>query len=108
MSTVDVMLTCRDCGDSFIFSDDERQTFAALGRYNAPSRCAACRTARKTHQVESGTAGVPPRFRERDEIRTTINCSACGQVAVVPFAPRPGRGAYCFACLRRRRIEGDN
>jgi CxxC-x17-CxxC domain-containing protein len=103
----DALLTCRDCGGSFIFSEDERRAFAVLGHRHAPSRCAACRAARKTRQAESGGPAIAPRFRELQQTPTTVICSACGESAVVPFAARAGRSVYCPACFQRRRREGD-
>ncbi|MBV8717286.1 MAG: zinc-ribbon domain containing protein [Chloroflexi bacterium] len=107
LRSADATLTCRDCGSSFAFSDDERRSFANLGHDHAPSRCSACREARKARQAESGTRGVAPGFRELRQTRTTITCSACGESAVVPFAARAGRSVYCAACFQRRRREGD-
>jgi CxxC-x17-CxxC domain-containing protein len=104
---VDCVLICRDCGGSFTFSDDERRLFAALGHVHAPSRCIACRTARKTRQAERGAHTAAPGFRELRQTQTTIICSSCGESAVVPFAARPGRSVYCAACFQRRRLEPD-
>jgi CxxC-x17-CxxC domain-containing protein len=106
MLPTDAVLTCRNCGGSFIFSDDERRSFAALGYLHPPSRCSVCRMTRKTRQAERGTRAVAPRFRELQQPRTTVLCSACGESAVVPFAARAGRSVYCSACFERRRQEG--
>jgi CxxC-x17-CxxC domain-containing protein len=103
----DPVLSCRDCGDSFAFSDDERRDFAAIGHHHAPSRCSACRAERKSRQAASRTPAVAPRFRELQEVRSTVTCSSCGESTVVPFAARPGRSVYCSACFQRRRLEGD-
>jgi CxxC-x17-CxxC domain-containing protein len=107
MSSPDAVLICRDCGGSFTFSDDERGAFAALGHVHPPSRCSACRTARKTRQAERGTRAVAPGFRELRQTETTIICSVCGESAVVPFAAKAGRSVYCPACFRRRRLAGE-
>jgi CxxC-x17-CxxC domain-containing protein len=107
MLPTDAVLTCRDCGDSFTFSEAERRSFAALGHVHPPSRCSVCRAARKTRQAESGTRAVAPGFRELRQTRTTIVCSSCGESAVVPFAARVGRTVYCSACFQRRRMDGD-
>jgi CxxC-x17-CxxC domain-containing protein len=107
MPPADAVLTCRDCGDSFTFSDDERRSFAARGHLHTPSRCSECRSARKTRQVESGTRAVAPGFRELRQTRTAIVCSSCGESAVVPFAARAGRSVYCSACFQLRRREGE-
>ena len=107
MPPTDAILTCRDCGGPFTFSDDERRSFAALGHFHTPSRCPMCRVARKTRQAESGTRAVAPGFRELQQTRTTVICSSCGESTVVPFAARAGRSVYCSACFQRRRREGD-
>ena len=103
----DAVLTCRDCGDEFAFTDDERRDFAAMGRFHVPSRCAECRAERKSRQAESRAPVVGPRFREVQQVRSTVICSSCGESTVVPFAARPGRTLYCSACYQRRRLEGD-
>jgi len=107
MQPSDGVLTCRDCGAVFPFSDKERRDFEAIGRFNAPSRCAACRAERKSRQADSRTPAVAPRFRELQQVRSTVICSSCGESTVVPFAARPGRSVYCSACFQRRRLEGD-
>jgi CxxC-x17-CxxC domain-containing protein len=107
MTLTDAVLSCRDCRGSFTFSDDERRSFAAIGHFHAPSRCSACRAARKTRQTDSGTRTVAPGFRELQQTWTTVICSSCGESAVVPFAARAGRSVYCSACFQRRRLDGD-
>jgi CxxC-x17-CxxC domain-containing protein len=107
MPPTDPVLTCRDRRGEFGFSDDERRDFATVGRFHAPSRCAACRAERKSRQTESRTPVVAPRFRELQQVRSTVICSSCGASTVVPFAARPGRSVYCSACYQRRRLEGD-
>jgi CxxC-x17-CxxC domain-containing protein len=103
MQPSDPVLTCRDCGDVFAFSDDERTDFAAKGRFHPPSRCTACRASRKSRQADSRTPVVAPRFRELQEVRSTVVCSSCGETTEVPFAAKPGRSVYCSACFQRRR-----
>jgi CxxC-x17-CxxC domain-containing protein len=107
MQPSDAALICRDCGRVFAFTDDERHEFAGMGRFHAPSRCAACRAERKSRQAESRTPVVAPRFRELQQVRSTVICSSCGASTVVPFAARPGRSMYCSACFQRRRLDGD-
>ena len=107
MPPTDAVLTCRDCGGAFTFAEEERRSFAVLGHDHPPSRCSACRAARKTRQAKSGARAVAPGFRQLQQTRTTVICSACGESAVVPFAARAGRSVYCSACFQRRRLEGD-
>jgi CxxC-x17-CxxC domain-containing protein len=107
MLPTDAVLSCRDCGGSISISDEERRFFAALDHVHPPSRCPACREARKTRQAERGTGAVAPGFRELRQTWTTIVCNSCGESAVVPFVARPGRSVYCTACFQRRRLESE-
>jgi len=103
MLPTDIVLFCRDCGGSFTFSDDERGSFAARGHVHPPSRCSACREARKARQAESGIRRAAPGFREFRQMQTTVACSSCHEPAVVPFVVRADRPVYCSACFQRRR-----
>jgi len=100
---MDVLLTCRDCAQSFTFSDDERTSFAARGHTHAPSRCNACREARKSRQDATGGHLPQPGFREFREVRASATCSACGHQTTVPFVVRSDRPVYCSSCFQRRR-----
>jgi len=42
----DKTLTCAECGEDFIFSDDEQQFFNERG-FQEPKRCKPCREKRK-------------------------------------------------------------
>jgi CxxC-x17-CxxC domain-containing protein len=103
MAPGEATLMCRDCNAAFSLSEDERQVLASRGHSHPPSRCPACRAARRTRQAQSGAPRVAPGFRELREVRTTVACSSCGESAVVPFAARSGRPVYCSACFRQRR-----
>lgn len=61
----DKTLVCRDCGAEFVFTAGEQAFYAEKGFQNEPSRCKACRDARKAN----GGAVVmtpPPRDVRRD------------------------------------------
>jgi len=64
MSFADRTLTCRDCGQAFVFTSGEQDFFAQKGFTNDPSRCPTCRAATEASGVaEAGataaaTAGV--------------------------------------------------
>src|SRR5437762_11008830 len=47
VSYADKVLTCRDCGQSFVFTVGEQEFFASRGFTNDPSRCRDCRSARR-------------------------------------------------------------
>src|SRR5437762_8793009 len=101
MAGIDIVLTCRDCGARFGYTEHERELLASEGRHHPPARCVDCREARKRRQAETGSQPVPPGFRELRQTETTIVCSSCGHESVVPFAVRAGRPVYCSPCYRR-------
>ena len=83
----DRTLTCRDCGDRFLFSAGEQQFFASKGLQNDPQRCPSCRAVAKRNR----TVGGPREYH-------AAVCAQCGQQAMVPFAPRNDRPVYCSSC----------
>ena len=107
MSPGDAVLICRDCKQSFTFTDSDRVEFASQGLSHAPSRCPDCRAERKSRQDLAGGTLPAPRFRDRREhvvaTMTTTTCGACGGEAAVPFVPRRNQVAYCSPCFEKRR-----
>ena len=87
----DRTLTCRDCGDSFIFSGGEQRFFAEKGLQNVPQRCPSCRANAKRVRM-----GGPREYH-------AAVCNACGNQAMVPFAPRTDRPVYCSSCFDKVR-----
>ena len=53
----DKTLTCKDCGNEFVFTAGEQEFYAEKGFQNEPTRCKDCRTAKKNSRRE------PPRRR---------------------------------------------
>jgi CxxC-x17-CxxC domain-containing protein len=92
----DRSLTCRDCGESFVFSSGEQAFFASKGLTNDPQRCVSCRAAAK-----SARNGAPGASREYH----AAVCNSCGQQAMVPFQPRHDRPVYCSSCFDKVRAE---
>lgn len=43
----DKNITCKDCGNSFVFSEGEQEFYKEKGFENEPQRCPDCRRARK-------------------------------------------------------------
>jgi CxxC-x17-CxxC domain-containing protein len=91
----DRTLTCRDCGESFVFSAGEQQFFATKGLVNDPQRCPSCRASAK----RARSSGTAPGGREYH----AAVCNSCGGQAVVPFAPRADRPVYCSNCFDKVR-----
>jgi len=108
MPPADVVLTCRDCALGFVFTSEERESQAHLGRSHPPSRCPDCRAERKARQDLMGGFRAAPGFRDRrEQPMTTTTCSACGKPAVLPFIVRGDRVAYCSPCFEQRRAGGE-
>lgn len=52
VSVADKTITCRDCGQPFVFSASEQSFFAERG-FTDPVRCLACRRALKARKAEA-------------------------------------------------------
>ena len=95
MSFQDKTLTCRDCGQNFVFTSGEQDFYATRGLTNEPGRCPDCRSARRG---SSGGGGGGGRSREMFD----VICSNCGQQTQVPFQPTSGRPVYCSDCFSKQ------
>lgn len=93
MVTADKTLVCRDCGQSFVFTQAEQEFFSRKGYTNVPGRCLPCRQVRR---AQNGAEGAPARAREF----FTVACAECGAESRVPFKPTQGRPVYCSDCFR--------
>ena len=109
MSYADKTLTCRDCGQAFVFTSGEQEFHASKGFQNEPSRCPDCRSARKASRGESGgysSGGYGYDRQERQMFSAT--CSECGNEARVPFQPRGDKPVYCSDCFSRQRSSSSS
>ena len=98
----DRILTCRDCGQDFTFTAGEQEFYASRGLTNDPSRCPACRAARR-----NGQSSAPrPRSNSGEHYETT--CATCGRPTSVPFIPSAGRPVYCNECFQAQRASRGN
>ena len=91
----DETLVCRDCNNEFVFSASEQAFFAEKGFMNKPSRCAACRAARRAQN------GGAPGTRQMYE----VICDGCGATTQVPFQPKGDRPVYCRECFNAQRAD---
>ena len=89
----DKTLVCKDCGAEFVFTAGVQVFYAEMGFLNEPTRCKACRQARKA----SRPAADAPR-QMHDAI-----CAQCGAATQVPFVPKNDRPIYCSECFAARR-----
>jgi CxxC-x17-CxxC domain-containing protein len=120
MTLIDRTLTCRDCGQQFVFTAGEQEFFHSRGLMNEPGRCPACRAARKAGRADAGgyayssesagfTGAHGPRGsggydRPRRELFPAV-CSACGKATRVPFQPRGDKPVYCSDCFESVRAN---
>ena len=81
-------ITCRDCGATFVFTVEEQEFFAQKGYMNDPTRCKACRVARKNND------------RQAKEMHPAV-CATCGKQTQVPFKPRTDKPVYCSDCFKK-------
>src|SRR5690242_10086212 len=113
MSFADRTLTCRDCGQQFVFTAGEQEFYQSRGLTNEPGRCPDCRAARKASQggggggyayssSSDGMGGGGGYDRPRREM-FTATCSQCGGEARVPFEPRGDKPVYCSNCFEQIR-----
>ena len=58
-TTADQNLTCRDCKSSFVFTVGEQKFFAEKS-FSPPTRCKACRQARKDQRPSEGASNFGP------------------------------------------------
>jgi len=112
MSFSDRTLTCRDCGQQFVFTAGEQDFYQSRGLTNEPGRCPECRRARKqsgggggrggyaySTATDYGTSGGSGGYsRPRREMHSAT-CSQCGKETQVPFQPRGDKPVYCSDCF---------
>jgi CxxC-x17-CxxC domain-containing protein len=101
MALADQTLYCRDCNQEFAFTVGEQEFYESRGLTNAPSRCPACRAARKGQGggYGGGRSSGGGGYREARQMYTAT-CASCGQEAQVPFQPREDRPVYCSNCYQ--------
>ena len=99
----DKTLTCRDCSQEFVFSASEQDFFAEKGFENDPTRCPACRHARK-QQIGGGRNNYGGSYGSRPPRQMfPAVCASCGIQTEVPFQPSGERPVYCRDCFQSMR-----
>lgn len=86
----DKVLTCKECGEEFIFTAGEQEFFAEKNFLNEPQRCQKCRKRRKNSTGETGST-----------VWYEVVCSKCGEIEKIPFEPRHDRPVFCSACYKK-------
>lgn len=115
----DRTLTCRDCGNEFVFTAGEQDFYTSRG-FSDPQRCPTCRQARKEQRNNQGDSFGGGGYGGGDSYsrggggygngggqRTLYpaTCSECGKETEVPFNPSPGKPVYCRECFQARKSD---
>ena len=84
----DQTITCRDCGQDFVFTEGEQEFYSSKD-LSAPQRCKDCRAKKKAE-------------RQDRQMHDAV-CAKCGVDCQVPFEPRPesegGKPVLCRECF---------
>ena len=99
MALQDKTLTCRECGQEFIFTIGEQEFYLSRSLMNEPRRCPECRVARRRER----RGGYGDSGRSYPAV-----CAACGVETTVPFEPTEGRPVYCKECYAKVKESGDS
>jgi CxxC-x17-CxxC domain-containing protein len=83
----DQTLSCRDCGNQFVWTAGEQQFYADKGFTNPPTRCPDCRSRAKAEKMAQRQSFA-------------IVCSNCGREDTVPFEPKGDRPVLCRDCFK--------
>ncbi len=109
MSYQDKTLTCRDCGQEFVWTEGEQEFYASRGLVNQPGRCPECRSARKAQQgggsYSGGGYSAGGGYDRPQRQMFAATCSQCGKEAMVPFQPRGDKPVYCSDCFAEKRAS---
>jgi CxxC-x17-CxxC domain-containing protein len=111
----DQTLTCRDCGQQFVFTAGEQAFYTERG-FSPPMRCQSCRAKRKADRNSGGggydsasyggNGGDGGGYSSGPRQMYPATCAACGRETEVPFQPRGDRPVYCRDCFRSRSPSG--
>ncbi len=105
----DKTLICRDCGNTFTFTEGEQDFYSQRG-YSDPVRCPDCRAAKKAMRSgdysdsrggygNGSSYGGYGGYGRTERTMTQVVCANCGKDTEVPFVPRGDRPVYCSDCF---------
>jgi CxxC-x17-CxxC domain-containing protein len=108
----DKSITCRDCGNTFTFTEGEQDFYSQKG-YSEPMRCPDCRAAKKASRdggyssygggySSGGGGGYGGGYGRSERTMTAVVCASCGKDTEVPFVPRGDKPVYCSDCFSKQ------
>jgi len=100
MALQDQTLTCRDCGNEFVWTGSEQEFYQQKGFQNAPVRCPNCRKMKKQRMNGDRAGGGGGDRGPRQSFE--ITCANCGAKDTVPFQPKGNRPVLCKNCFRQQ------
>merc|ERR1712070_17568 len=107
----DQTLSCRDCAEDFVFTSGEQEFYASKGWENKPTRCEACKRAKKARFGED----KPKCYAyERGECTRGDKCKFSHEEGGGDGGSRPPSRGYsgsvgvCFAFLKGECTRGDS
>ena len=115
----DKTLTCKDCGQEFVFTAGEQEFYAEKGFQNEPTRCKACRIARKNSRPANGEAHLRavwrsdprafhPEERPTHLLQRVLCFPPCFPLLIDEISPAPfGAGLFLFTgnCVKPYRLS---
>ena len=113
---MDRTVTCRDCGQEFVFTAGEQAFYQERG-FSEPQRCPSCRAARKAQRNAGGGGydsggyggggygGGDRGYSSGPRQMYPAVCSNCGKDTEVPFQPRSDKPVYCRECFQQQRAS---
>ena len=100
MEFQDKVLTCIDCGTTFLFTAGEQLFFHDKQFKNEPKRCKACKSKRVS---VFASPSAPVNGQRFNRVETRATCSQCGKETTVPFRPTQGRPVFCRECFMQKK-----
>lgn len=76
----DIILVCKECGQKFVFSAEEQEFYARNGFKSQPTKCLACRKAKKAESELEATLEIL-----RNPEKYEVKCRICGRVFVTMY-----------------------
>lgn len=93
----DKKIICKNCGDEFIFTENEQAFYKEKGFENDPQKCPKCRAEAKKQHSRGNSRGNSGRS-DRQMYQAT--CAECGKTTMVPFKPNGVKPVYCKDCYQ--------